>query len=163
MITGLRPQSFSLTINERYALKGGWWGLISFLRGDHSGSFVGFLGRQVLQYSTSFAAAKSQLERTKILAPVYFILGGRDSRTEACVITRSFTKVEEERCVNDDTWYVLETNYDWWKKPLFVDNRRYYAAKCMNETTSNGADLAGLFNVLNTRPGKASVNWGAML
>lgn len=32
-------------------------------------------------------------------------------------------------------WYVLETNYDHWEEPLFLDDRRTPAMKCMNQTT----------------------------
>ena len=32
-------------------------------------------------------------------------------------------------------WYVLETNYDHWEDPLFLDDRRTPAMKCMNQTT----------------------------
>lgn len=32
-------------------------------------------------------------------------------------------------------WYVLETNYDHWKEPLFLDDRRTPAIKCMDKTT----------------------------
>lgn len=32
------------------------------------------------------------------------------------------------------TWYVLETNYDRWKPPLILDNRRTPAMKCLNQT-----------------------------
>lgn len=31
-------------------------------------------------------------------------------------------------------WYVLETNYDRWKVPLVVDDRRTPAMKCLNQT-----------------------------
>lgn len=40
-------------------------------------------------------------------------------------------------------WYVLETNYDHWEEPLFLDDRRTPAMKCMNQTTqevSGGGD-----------------------
>lgn len=32
-------------------------------------------------------------------------------------------------------WYVLETNYDHWEKPFFLDDRRTPAMKCMNKIT----------------------------
>lgn len=32
-------------------------------------------------------------------------------------------------------WYVLETNYDHWKDPFFLDDRRTPGMKCMNQTT----------------------------
>lgn len=37
--------------------------------------------------------------------------------------------------VKNGRWYVLETNYDHWKEPLFLDDRRTPAMKCMNQTT----------------------------
>ena len=32
-------------------------------------------------------------------------------------------------------WYVLETNYDHWKNPLIVDDRRRPANRCMRQMT----------------------------
>lgn len=32
-------------------------------------------------------------------------------------------------------WYVLETNYDHWEEPFFLDDRQTPAMKCMNKTT----------------------------
>ncbi|XP_071088185.1 acid ceramidase-like [Haliotis cracherodii] len=49
-------------------------------------------------------------------------------------------------------WYVLETNYDHWVKPLFLDDRRGPANQCMRETTQQGVSLPALFNVLSTKP-----------
>lgn len=37
--------------------------------------------------------------------------------------------------IKKGTWYVLETNYDRWKPPLVLDNRRGPAMKCLNQTT----------------------------
>lgn len=39
--------------------------------------------------------------------------------------------------VKNGRWYVLETNYDHWKEPLFLDDRRTPAMKCMNQTTQD--------------------------
>lgn len=45
--------------------------------------------------------------------------------------------------VKNGRWYVLETNYDHWKEPLFLDDRRTPAMKCMNQTTQDVSfDLA---------------------
>lgn len=43
------------------------------------------------------------------------------------------------------TFYVLETNYDHWKKPLFLDDRRDAAMKCMNATGSANIATDTLF------------------
>lgn len=44
-------------------------------------------------------------------------------------------------------WYVLETNYDHWEEPLFLDDRRTPAMKCMNQTTQevSGDDTPSAF------------------
>jgi len=36
---------------------------------------------------------------------------------------------------NDSTWYILETNYDHWKQPFFLDDRRTPAKRCMDDMT----------------------------
>lgn len=49
--------------------------------------------------------------------------------------------------VKNGRWYVLETNYDHWKEPLFLDDRRTPAMKCMNQTTQNVSfDVANKLN-----------------
>ena len=32
-------------------------------------------------------------------------------------------------------WYILETNYDHWKNPMFIDDRRGPANRCMQSKT----------------------------
>ena len=69
----------------------------------------------------------------KLLAPIYFILGGR-SPGEGCVITRDREKtvdVWEMNSVPDHPWFVLQTNYDHWVKPPFFDDRSDPGNYCM--------------------------------
>ena len=51
-------------------------GIIKWLLGDHSGSWVSFLTHQTLEVATSYQQAKHMLTNTVVVAPVYFILGG---------------------------------------------------------------------------------------
>jgi len=51
-------------------------GIIKWLLGDHSGSWMSFLTRQTLEDATSYQQAKHLLTNTTLIAPVYFILGG---------------------------------------------------------------------------------------
>lgn len=44
--------------------------------------------------------------------------------------------------VKKGRWYVLETNYDHWTAPLFLDDRRTPAMKCMNQTTQPVSSVA---------------------
>lgn len=50
------------------------------------------------------------------------------------------------------SWFVLQTNYDHWKPPLVIDDRRTPGTECMNEMTQKNVGVKGLFNVLSTIP-----------
>jgi acid ceramidase len=44
----------------------------------------------------------------------------------------------------DSGWFLVETNYDHWKKPLFVDDRATPAIKCMNQTGQKVVKTTGI-------------------
>ena len=61
---------------------------------------------------------------------------------KGCVITRDSDKAADVWNMADaGKWYILETNYDHWKQPLFVDDRRTPANKCMQKMTTNVRNL----------------------
>ncbi|NWV61347.1 ASAH1 ceramidase, partial [Malurus elegans] len=136
MVSGVKPNLFTLTMNERFSLDGGYVGIFEWFLGRRDGMWMGFLTRTVLENATSYQDAKDKLAKTRLLAPAYFILGGKNSG-EGCVITRSRTAALDiwDLDIKKGTWYVLETNYDRWKPPLVLDNRREPAMKCLNQTT----------------------------
>nr|AAI53435.1 Asah1a protein [Danio rerio] len=153
MLTGIRPGELTITMNERFDFDGGYIGILDWIFGNRDGMWTGFLTRRVLENSTSYEDAKDQLSQTKLLAPVYFILGG--NRTgQGCVITRTRINTLDiwELDLMLGRWYVLETNYDHWDKPMFLDDRRTPAMKCMNQTTQANISLASIYNVLSTKP-----------
>ncbi|KAF3852451.1 hypothetical protein F7725_005806 [Dissostichus mawsoni] len=127
MLTGIKPHLFTLTMNERFSLDGGYIG--------------------------DYEEAKTLLAQTKLLAPAYFILGGNQTG-QGCIITRSRLLSIDilEIDVKLGRWYVLETNYDHWKEPLFLDDRRTPAMKCMNQTTQTNITLKTMYDVLSTKP-----------
>ncbi|XP_072108730.1 acid ceramidase [Mobula birostris] len=153
MLTGMKPGTFTLTMNERFSIDGGYIGIIEWILGKRSGMWMSFLTRSVLENATSYTQAKNRLANTEMLAPAYFILGGNQSG-EGCVITRSRTASLDiwELDLKGGRWYVLETNYDHWKEPLFLDDRRTPAIKCMNQTTQAKISLETIYDVLSTKP-----------
>uniref|UniRef100_A0A8C4IIX5 Acid ceramidase n=1 Tax=Dicentrarchus labrax TaxID=13489 RepID=A0A8C4IIX5_DICLA len=146
MLTGIKPHMFTLTMNERFSLDGGYIGILEWILGKRDGMWMSFLTRSVLENANSYEEAKALLAQTKLLAPAYFILGG--NRTgQGCIITRSrLIDLKLGR------WYVLETNYDHWKEPLFLDDRRTPGMKCMNQTTQKNITLKTMYDVLSTKP-----------
>ncbi|XP_028657918.1 acid ceramidase [Erpetoichthys calabaricus] len=153
MLTGVKPGVFSVTMNERFSLDGGYIGIIEWIIGRRDGMWMSFLMRSVLENATSYDDAKNQLATTKLLAPAYFILGGNKSG-QGCVITRSRTTSLDiwEIDAKQSQWYVLETNYDRWKDPFFLDDRRTPAMKCLNQTTQAKISLEKIYDVLSTKP-----------
>lgn len=90
---------------------------------------------------------------TRVIMTVHFFLWNTTWGTDDSLPFRSpdFNSVSQNSCLSHDKflfnycifridlklgrWYVLETNYDHWKEPLFLDDRRTPAIKCMNQTT----------------------------
>ncbi|XP_008297501.1 acid ceramidase [Stegastes partitus] len=153
MLTGIKPHVFTLTMNERFSLDGGYIGILEWIFGQRDGMWMSFLTRSVLENANSYEEAKSRLAQTKMLAPAYFILGG-NSTGQGCIITRSrLLSIDVlEIDLKLGRWYVLETNYDHWKEPLFLDDRRTPAMKCMNQTTQASISLKTMYDVLSTKP-----------
>ncbi|XP_077574828.1 acid ceramidase [Stigmatopora nigra] len=153
MLTGIKPNLFTLTMNERFSLDGGYIGILEWILGKRDGIWMSFLTRSVLENATSYEEAKFQLAQTKLLAPAYFILGG-NATGQACIITRSRTASLDilEIELKLGRWFVLETNYDHWKEPLFLDDRRTPAVKCMNATSQAKISMSTLYDVLSTKP-----------
>ncbi|XP_077000460.1 acid ceramidase [Tamandua tetradactyla] len=153
LLTGFQPGRFSLTLNERFALSGGFMGIIEWILGKRDAMWVGFIFRSVLENATSYEEAKNLLIKTKIMAPAYFILGGNRSG-EGCVITRDRKQSMDLNELNprQGKWYVVQTNYDHWKNPFFLDDRRTPAKMCLNRTTQEHISFATLYDVLSTKP-----------
>ncbi|XP_036105996.1 acid ceramidase [Molossus molossus] len=153
MLTGFKPGLFSLTLNERFSTNGGYMGVIEWILGKKDAMWIGFITRSVLENSTSYEEARNILIKTKILAPAYFILGGNKSG-EGCVITRDRKKSLDiyELDLEQSRWYVVETNYDRWKNPFFLDDRRTAAKMCLNQTTQESISLPTMYDILSTKP-----------
>uniref|UniRef100_A0A8C1YU26 Acid ceramidase n=1 Tax=Cyprinus carpio TaxID=7962 RepID=A0A8C1YU26_CYPCA len=153
ILTGIRPGEFSLTVNERFSVDGGYVGILEWILGWRDGMWMGFLTRKVLENATSYEDAKNQLSQTELLAPAYFILGGNGTG-QGCVITRTRINTLDiwELDMKLGRWYVLETNYDHWEKPMIFDDRRTPAMKCMNQATQANISLASIYDVLSTKP-----------
>uniref|UniRef100_A0A2K5JAB1 Acid ceramidase n=1 Tax=Colobus angolensis palliatus TaxID=336983 RepID=A0A2K5JAB1_COLAP len=153
MLTGFKPGLFSLTLNERFSVNGGYLGILEWILGKKDAMWIGFLTRTVLENSTSYEEAKNTLTKTKILAPAYFIVGGNQSG-EGCVITRDRKESLDvyELNAKQGRWYVVQTNYDRWKNPFFLDDRRTPAKMCLNHTTQENISFETMYDVLSTKP-----------
>ncbi|XP_033742228.1 acid ceramidase-like [Pecten maximus] len=156
ILTAIKPKLFTLTMNERFNKDGGYIGLMEWILGERTGQWMGFLTRQVMESASGFLEAKVMLSNEEMLAPAYFILGGNKTSglyQQGCVITRAREFVVDVWDMESaNGWYILETNYDHWSAPLFLDDRRTPAHHCMGNMTQQGVSIKGLHNVLSSRP-----------
>jgi len=129
---------------------------MEWLLGNRDIKWLGFLTREVMENATSYKKAQKILLKAPLMAPAYYILGGvRDN--QGSVITRGIKKMElwelgQRSLAQNSTWYLVQTNYDNWKKPPFWDDRRTPAVKCMDEVGNSNINFESLYNVLSTKP-----------
>lgn len=73
----MKPGVFSISINERNALKGGYIGLIEWIFGmNRNQSFITFAIRDMLTNAQSYDQAIQYLAKVPLLAPCYYIVAG---------------------------------------------------------------------------------------
>jgi len=154
ILTAIKQNKFTFSMDERFLVDGGYLGILEWIR-DKKGSWMGFLARETMEFSETFDEARDKLAYTQMIAPAYFILGGTRPG-EGVVITRNREVNGTDIWPMTDKmaggWYVLETNYDHWKAPFILDNRRGPANTCMQNMTIDNVGIPALFDVLSSKP-----------
>lgn len=122
-------------MNERFEVKGGYIGLFEWIVGiDRQQSWVTFLPRDLFEKQIdNYDDAVNALANTHILAPCYYIVAGPMANQGAVITRDRHESVDIWRLGGNDTWFLAQTNYDHWEKPLFVDDRITPANNCMNK------------------------------
>ncbi|KAE9547755.1 hypothetical protein FO519_009036, partial [Halicephalobus sp. NKZ332] len=165
ILTGLKPNAFTLSTNARAGSTLN--NLINFfINGPMGKQFLIYADREVLESANSYSEAMDYLQNVPLFAYGYFIVGGASSG-EGAIITRNPNGTDHVQTLDRTKpggWYVLQTNYDWDKEVLYLDDRRGPGHTCMNKLTQNKVGLAGLFQVLSSKPNlnKATVYTSVM-
>ncbi|XP_041351778.1 N-acylethanolamine-hydrolyzing acid amidase-like [Gigantopelta aegis] len=151
LLTGQRPHSFTITVDERD--KGSGW--LNYLIGifDSNVVPVSFLVRNVLERDTTFTRAVSSLSNTDTAADAYFIVAGVRAG-EGAVITKARLQVDDVWYLNqtNNKWFLVETNYDHWIPTPASDKRRDAAIQSMRSMGRGHINTKNLFKVLSTPP-----------
>lgn len=156
VLTAVKKDKFTFSLDERFSLEGGFVGLLEWvLLKDHKQKWIAFITREVMEQADSYEAAKYTLSHSRLLAPVYFILGGAQ-RGQGSIITRWRDNFHVDdlgsKVSGSGSWFLVETNYDQWNTPPFYDDRRSPAVNCLNKAGQANVSPALLYNVLSTRP-----------
>lgn len=155
ILTALKPGKFALSIDERFKLDGGYVGIVEWILGMRNQQWISFLTREVMEKCTSYSCAQKELAKPPLVAPVYFILSGV-SPSEGSIITRgrndfNIWPLGQKHKNQTGDWFLVQTNFDQWKKPPFYDDRRTPAIFCLDKEGNKDVPQA-LQNVLSTRP-----------
>ncbi len=76
-LTGVKPGVFSISINERNSLRGGYIGLLEWiLNTNRNQSFITLAIRDMLMTSESYDQTVNYLAKVPLLAPCYYIIAG---------------------------------------------------------------------------------------
>ncbi|XP_053657432.2 acid ceramidase isoform X1 [Cherax quadricarinatus] len=156
ILTGVKKGQFTFSLDERFGFNGGYVGLLEWiLFKDYKQKWISFLTREVMEEATTFKEAKTMLSQPRLLAPVYFILGGAKPG-EGAIITRWRDNFHADNMGDSATdpgsWFLVETNYDQWSSPPFYDDRRTPAINCLKEGGQKNASPKLIYNVLSTKP-----------
>lgn len=150
ILTGVKKGAFSISVDERFRLDGGYVGVAEWILGRRSQQWMGLLTREVMEKASTYKDAQKKLAKSSLIAPVYFILGGSHPK-EGCIITRGRSNFDIISLEQSDSWFLVQTNYDHWENPPFFDNRRAPAQKCLHNYGQKNVN-SSLYSVLSTRP-----------
>jgi len=154
VLSGMKPNAFSISINTRYYPK---HGLKNFLYEvvaavmEKNNSLVSFLAREVFTNENNWAAAVNQLSNDALIADVYYTVGGV-SAYEGAVISRSRLNASDVWVLNESPWFEVQTNYDHWTQPPWFDDRVVPADRAMEALGQDNLSYQGLLGVLSVKP-----------
>jgi len=149
ILTGMKPQMFSVTVNTRYSTNP----FENFIEAwNKNASIISFLVRDVLTNLNSFQDAVNALSNSVLVAPVYYTVGGA-SENEGVVLTRNWYELLNAAQLSlPSQWYQVQTNWDTWDTPLWWDTRRAKAIEVLNSVGRQNLSYSTLFEVLSTPP-----------
>jgi len=151
LLTGMRPNAFTVTIDERD--QGTWWeNALEILNKYKLG--LSFLIRDVLSTpGATFTQALQRYSDTPLIAPVYIILGGM-AAGEGAIITRNQTHAVDVWMLwkgdLPNNFWRLETNYDHWKPVPPTDDRRTPGNNAMQAMGNTHITKEALYGVMST-------------
>ncbi|KAK1341792.1 hypothetical protein QTO34_016541 [Cnephaeus nilssonii] len=116
-------------------------------------SFAGYVGMLTGFKPGLFSLTLNERFSTNggFMGVLEWILGKKDA-TWIGFLTRAVLENSTRLDLQQDRWYVVETNYDRWKHPFFLDDRRSAAKTCLNQTTQENISLPTIYDILSTKP-----------
>ena len=72
MFTGVKPNAFSFSANERFSLDGGYVGIVEWIMGKHDQAWLGFYSRDIFEKCDDYKCAKKSMTEMEMVSPGEF-------------------------------------------------------------------------------------------
>ena len=160
--TASKPGAFSLSLDSRFDNNDDL-GLLRWIEQKQTDydQEITMLTRKVFQDATDYPEAFEALNNTKVIGPAYVIVSGV-SAGQGAVITKGKTDLGDGETIDvwsladeirqNNTYFLVETNYDRTGPAPPSDDRRDPAVLCLKELTPAKYNFNGLYNVLEATP-----------
>ena len=157
ILTGSKGGAFGLTVDSRFDDNFDKY-LIKWLTTNFTGTLLTLATRNALMTAPTYEAAVQQVSSFKSIGPSYIIMSGIKPG-QGSVVTRAPDTTaplnfwDLSTRLQNGSYFVLETNYDHWKKAPFFDDRRTPGMDCMeNIGQANFNGFEDLWKVLSAGP-----------
>ncbi len=146
IFTGMKPYKYSITINQRFALSGGFLGIIKwfFIKSPQWNSL---LVRTLLEGNYDYNYVVNNLSTVELVAPIYYIVGGITEK-EGALITRDRYYNLKPVYLNKSK-YIFQTNHDHWIEPFYFDDRTTNGKLFLD---NNKHTIENIKKMLETKP-----------
>ncbi|VDP12711.1 unnamed protein product [Soboliphyme baturini] len=85
VLNGVKPKAFSLSANERFDWNGGYLGVMEWLMRLEDNKWMFWITREIMEKAGSYQEAVTVLKKVRLMAPIYFIVGGAASGNKICI------------------------------------------------------------------------------
>ena len=141
MHTAVKPGQFSISLNQRRV--GSWLLNIGAMLFGYRGNCLAVRNALALD---SYEAALSYLMKAKTVAGSYDIIA---SPTGGAIITRNRRSTTHYVELQQDAWYLVETNHDWWTPDPQGDNRTAVAEAYLNQVGQKDFTMESMYQLLS--------------
>jgi acid ceramidase len=158
LLTGVKKGGFSISVDTRFDGHLDEY-LVLWLLGKYDGQFLSWKLRDTMENIADFDTAKQILTSYKPMGPGYIIIGGAKANEGVIIaLAAGSTTPQTVRTLSDaiqnKSFYIVQTNYDWPSSPPAFDDRRYPIEDCMNKLGSEKVGWDTLWAVHSSTPTK---------
>lgn len=147
VLTGMRPDAFAMSLNQRDLFDMHWiWEATGILSGSQATAFA---MRHALESFSHYDDALEYLKSVPIISGEYICLAGL---VEGAIITRNRKYVADLLELDEEKWFIVQTNYDHWLPQPEKDDRYHPAIKRIEEIGQEHMNEQALFEVLSSNP-----------